>query len=200
MEITPVTLEGSFVRLEIPGQKHVPDLVAAGSAPEIWEYMPFGPFKTQNEMRAWILRLLERMEEGQSVPFVIVRKNDRRSVGMTSYLDIQRGNRGLEIGGTWLAPEAWRTAINSECKFLLLRHAFEVAGAVRVQLKTDLRNVHSQRAIERLGAVKEGILRKHMATRGGMIRDTVMYSIIDSEWHAVKARLEKGLYPAREKA
>ena len=122
--------------------------------------------------------------------FVIVRRSDERAVGMTAYLDIHSRDRWLEIGGTWLTPEMWRTPINTECKYLLLRHAFETLGCVRVQLKTDGRNVQSQRAIERLGAVKEGVLRKHMLTRGGYQRDTVMYSIVDMEWHAVKERLE----------
>ena len=125
--------------------------------------------------------------------FVIVRKSDERAIGMTAYLDIQPRNRGLEIGGTWLTPDVWRTAINTECKYLLLRHAFETLGCIRVQLKTDARNIRSQRAIERLGAVKEGVLRKHMIVKNGYERDTVMYSITDTEWPSVKANLEEKL-------
>ena len=121
---------------------------------------------------------------------MIVRRSDERAIGMTAYLDIHPKDRWLEIGGTWLTPEVQRTAINTECKYLLLRHAFETLGCVRVQLKTDARNLRSQRAIERVGAVKEGVLRKQMLTRGGFQRDTVVYSIIDSEWQKVKARLE----------
>ncbi|MEW5720283.1 MAG: GNAT family protein, partial [Chloroflexota bacterium] len=142
---------------------------------------------------AAIERWRAQMEQGTSVAFVIVRRSDERAVGMTAYLDIHAKDRWLEIGGTWLTPDAQRTAINAECKYLLLRHAFETLGCVRVQLKTDARNVRSQRAIERLGAVKEGVLRKHMLTRGGYQRDTVMYSIVDTEWRAVKARLEEFL-------
>lgn len=195
MEVIPTELEGSYVRLELPGERHVPDLVIAGQSDEIWDFIPFGPFRTTEEMRAWLFKLLERMEEGDTVPFVIVRRADGHAVGMTSYMDIRPSHRGLEIGGTWLSPSVWRTEINSECKYLLLRHAFETIGAIRVQLKTDGRNVRSQRAIERLGAVKEGVLRKHLLTRGDFIRDTVMYSILDSEWPNVKAKLERGLYP-----
>ena len=195
MEITPVTLEGRHVRLELPAERHVADLLAAGRSSEIWDYIPFGPFSTEEEMRAWLLKQLERMEEGQLIPFVIVRRSDERAVGMTSYMNIALNDRALEIGGTWLSPEAWRTAVNTECKYLLLRHAFEFLGCLRVQLKTDGRNVRSQQAIERLGAVKEGVLRKHMQTRGGFQRDTVMYSIVDDEWPMVKSRLVESLYP-----
>ena len=109
---------------------------------------------------------------------------------MTSYLNISRVDNGLEIGGTWLTPDVWRTAVNTECKYLLLRHAVETLGCIRVQIKTDERNVRSQRAIERLGAVKEGLLRKYQVTHTGHQRNTVMYSIIDTEWPTVKKRLE----------
>lgn len=195
IEANPIELEGVYVRLEVPKERHVPDLTAAAQGDKIWDYMPFGPFKTQEDMRAHVIKRLEQMEEGEIVPFVIVRKGDERAVGMTSYLNIMRSDMGLEIGATWLMLEAWRTVVNSECKYLLLRHAFESIGCVRVQLKTDARNIRAQRAIERLGALKEGVLRKHMLTRGGYIRDTVYYSIIDSEWPMVKARLENGIYP-----
>ena len=113
-----------------------------------------------------------------------------RVVGSTSYLNISRGDRGLEIGSTWLGRPWQRTGINTEAKYLLLRHAFEDLGAVRVQLKTDARNLQSQAAIERLGAVREGVLRKHMLVRDGHLRDSVMYSVTDDEWPAVKTRLE----------
>ena len=110
---------------------------------------------------------------------------------MTSYLDIRRNDRGLEIGSTWLTPPVWRTPINTECKYLLLRHAFEELGCVRVQLKTDERNARSRKAIERLGAKPEGILRKYQMLDNGYPRNTAIYSIVDSEWVEVKTRLEK---------
>ena len=190
MNISPSTLTGVHVRLEPPAEKHLADLLAASQHAEIWEYLPFGPFKTIDEWRAAIQRWHGQAEQGTSISFVVVRRSDERAVGMTAYLDIHPKDRWLEIGGTWLMPEVWRSAINTECKYLLLRHAFETLGCVRVQLKTDARNIRSQRAIERLGGVKEGVLRKHMLTRGGYQRDTVMYSIVDTEWHAVKEQLE----------
>ncbi len=199
MNVTPVTLTGVHVRLEPPADAHAADLANAGQAAAIWDYMPFGPFATVEEWKHWLASLREKAERAESIPFVIVRRADARAIGMTSYLNIQPRDRGLEIGGTWLTPDVWRTVINSESKYLLLRHAFETLGCVRVQLKTDARNVRSQRAIERLGAAKEGVLRKHMMTRGGFIRDTVMYSIVDTEWPAVKARLENAIYPVEER-
>jgi RimJ/RimL family protein N-acetyltransferase len=190
MNITPIILQGTHVRIEPPAEQHLADLLAASQRDDIWEYLPFGPYRTIEEWRAAIQRWREQAGQGSSMSFVIVRRSDERAVGMTAYLDIQPKNRALEIGGTWLMPEVQRTAINTECKYLLLRHAFETLGCVRVQLKTDARNLRSQRAIERLGAEKEGVLRRHVLTRGGYQRDTVMYSIVDSEWHAVKERLE----------
>ncbi len=190
MNIAPVTLTGTHVRLEPPAEKHIVDLLIAGQTPEIWEFMAFDPFTTAEQFRAAFARWEKYAAEMTSLSFVIVRRSDERAIGMTAYLDIHAKDRWLEIGGTWLTPEVWRTPINTECKYLLLRHAFESLGCIRVQLKTDERNVRSQRAIERLGAVKEGVLRKHMITRGGYQRNTVMYSIIDTEWQAVKERLE----------
>ena len=193
MNITPITLTGVHVRLESPAEKHLADLLAASQHGEIWEYLPFGPYKTVDEWRAAIQRWHEQAEQGSSMSFVIVRRSDERAVGMTAYIDIHSKDRWLEIGGTWLMPEVWRTPINTECKYLLLRHAFETLGCVRVQLKTDERNVRSQRAIERLGAVKEGVLRKYQKNDQDYHRNTVMYSIIDMEWAGMKARLEEKL-------
>ena len=126
-------------------------------------------------------------------PFAIVARQQGGAVGVTSYLDIRPRDRALEIGFTWLAKPYQGTAINPECKYLLLRHAFEDQNAIRVQLKTDLRNVQSQGAIAKLGAVREGVLRKHMICPDGYIRDTVMYSIVADEWPQVRQRLEERL-------
>jgi RimJ/RimL family protein N-acetyltransferase len=194
MEVRPVTLEGRFARLEPPSEKHVADLLVAGQSADIWPYMLFGPLPSSAEWRALIHSQLERMGKGEIIPFVTIRLSDARAVGMTSFLNISRADYGLEIGSTWLMPEARRTAINTESKYLLLRHAFDTLHCIRVQLKTDSRNVNSQRAIERLGAVKEGVLRNHMIVKDGYRRDTVMYSILDAEWPAIKARLENLLY------
>ncbi|MBI5301225.1 MAG: GNAT family N-acetyltransferase [Chloroflexi bacterium] len=193
MNISAVTLTGAHSRLVPPDFRYADDLLAAAQPNEIWEFIATTPGQTREEMHAWIASAIRQTESGERIWFVIVRNSDGRAIGTTSYMDIHRKDRGLEIGGTWLTPEVWRTPINTECKYLLLKHAFENLGCVRVQLKTDARNIRSQRAIERLGAVKEGVLRKHMLTRTDYIRDTVMYSIIDTEWHAVKARLEEKL-------
>ena len=190
MQVSATTLQGTHVRLVPPNSKYVDDLVAAAQPNEIWDFIATSPGQTREEMLAWMNEAINETQTGSRIWFIIVRKSDNRAIGATSYMDIHRRDRGLEIGGTWLTPEVWRTPINTECKYLLLRHAFENLGCLRVQLKTDGRNVRSQKAIERLGAVKEGVLRKHMITRTGYIRDTVMYSIIDTEWQMVKARLE----------
>jgi RimJ/RimL family protein N-acetyltransferase len=121
---------------------------------------------------------------------VAIHLESGRVAGATRYLNIVPQDRGLEIGGTWYGPEFQRTVVNTECKYLLLSHAFERLGCIRVQLKTDLRNERSQRAIERIGAVKEGVLRNHMILPDGRIRHSVFYSILDTEWPEVKNRLE----------
>jgi N-acetyltransferase len=191
MNVSPVTLDGMHVRLEPLAQEHAEDLFRSSLYPEIWQLLLTPGPKTVEEMRHSIDECMQSVAAGERVWFASVRKDDGCAVGMTSYLDLHLRDRGLEIGGTWLTPSAWRTPINSECKYLLLRHAFEVLGCLRVQLKTDERNVRSQRAIERLGAVKEGILRKYQMTHTGYARNTVMYSIVDQEWPQVKARLEQ---------
>ncbi|MBI3914331.1 MAG: GNAT family N-acetyltransferase [Chloroflexi bacterium] len=190
MNITPLTLEGTHVRLEPLELNHADDLFAASQYFEIWELMIAPAPKTRDEMRAWIGKSLEQSAAGTNIWFAVIRRADNRAVGVTSYLNISRADRGLEIGGTWLTPAVWRTALNTECKYLLLQHAFETLGCVRVQLKTDERNVRSQRAIERLGAKREGVLRKYQITHTGYARNTVMYSVIDSEWAEVKNKLE----------
>jgi N-acetyltransferase len=190
MDVQPVTLVGTIVRLEPLALEHAEDLLAAAQDPRIWRYMSSDPSASLEDMQAWIAAAWPNPERGAQLPFAIVERARGRAIGATRYLTISPQHHGLEIGGTWLATTAWRTAINTECKYLLLRHAFEELGAVRVQLKTDARNDISQRAIERLGAVREGVLRKHMLAQHGYMRDSVMYSIVDSEWPAVKTRLE----------
>ncbi len=186
----PISLAGQHVRLEPLAPRHAEDLYLAGRDPSIWPYMARGEFTSLEDVQGWIQQALAAQETGTQLTFAILLREDGKAVGSTRYLDIRRADRGLEIGWTWLAREQQRSAVNTECKYLLLRHAFEGLGAVRVQLKTDFRNERSQRAIERLGAVREGILRKHMAVRDGFIRDTVYYSILDTEWPDVKTRLE----------
>ncbi len=193
MNVSPIILQGNRVRLEPLSLTHALDLFDMSRQPEMWEFLIAAPIQTMEEMRAWVQKAGEQMAAGTNIWFAIIRRTDNRVVGVTSYLNISHADRGLEIGGTWLSPEVWRTAVNSECKYLLLRHAFEVLGCIRVQLKTDERNLRSQRAIERLGAVKEGILRKYQVTHSGHQRNTVMFSIIDLEWPGVKTKLEQSL-------
>ena len=141
-------------------------------------------------MRNWVLDILEREKRGGDLPFVAIHLESGRVAGATRYLNIFPNDRGLEIGGTWYGAEFQRTAVNTECKYLLLQHAFETLKAIRVQIKTDSRNERSQRAIERIGAKLEGVLRNHMILPDGYIRNSVYYSIIDSEWADVKNTLE----------
>ncbi len=185
----PVTLEGVHVRVEPLERRHAEDLFEVGKDETIWPYMPRPPLKSVRDAHALIDQALEDAAGGTQIPFAIIDRGTGKAIGSTRYLDIRRTNRALEIGWTWLGAQFQRTVVNTECKYLLLRHAFEEHGAVRVQLKTDLRNERSQRAIERLGAVREGVLRKHMVLWDGFIRDTVYYSVIESEWPEVKRRL-----------
>lgn len=190
MDIHPITLTGAAINLVPMTEAHIPELTVAGRDPDIWRWMVYGDVMTEDRMRWFVQELLKREAKGTDLCFTVIERATGRAIGCTRFMDIHRHDRWLEIGGTWFGPEFRRTAANTESKYLLLRHAFEVYGCIRVQLKTDVRNTRSQRAIERLGAVREGILRKHMVLPDGYIRDTVMYSIIDEEWPSVKARLE----------
>jgi RimJ/RimL family protein N-acetyltransferase len=203
MHPQPITLTGRHVRLEPLTLRHAPDLLVAVRADvEIWEWLPVEPPMDPVAMEEYIQTALETQRDGSILAFAQISRASGRAVGNTRYLNISRRDRGLEIGWTWLGKPWQRTGINTEAKYLLLRHAFEDLGAVRVQLKTDLRNVQSQTAIARIGAVREGVLRKHMLVRAGHIRDTVMFSVVDDEWSDVKARLETMLaaYPLPEGA
>jgi RimJ/RimL family protein N-acetyltransferase len=185
----PVTLSGRHVRLEPLGLHHAPDLLEAGRDESIWTYLSGSAFRDLAHTEAWIAGVLPEVEAGRQVAFATIDLARGRAVGSTRYLDIRPADRGIEIGSTWLGVSAQRTAVNTESKFLLLRHAFETLGAVRVQLKTDARNVRSQNAIARLGAVREGVLRRHMTVRDGHVRDSVYFSVIEEEWPSVKAAL-----------
>ena len=186
----PVTLEGRHVRLEPLALHHAEGLFEVGKDEMIWSYMPRPPLKCLQDAQVLIDQALEVAAAATQIPFAIIERKSGKAIGSTRYLDIRPNDRGLEIGWTWIGTAYQRTVVNTECKYLLLRHAFEDLGAVRVQLKTDLRNVRSQRAIQRLGAVREGVLRKHIVLWDGFIRDTVYYSVIESEWPEVKRRLE----------
>ncbi|MEP0806079.1 MAG: GNAT family N-acetyltransferase [Chloroflexota bacterium] len=188
--VTPVTLTGKYVRLEPMTEAHIPALAEIGVGQSFWDFMLYGRMDTEADMANWVRDILSRAAKGTDLPFVAVHLASGRVAGATRYLNISPEHRGLEIGGTWYGTEFQRTAVNTECKYLLLKHAFETLGCIRVQLKTDLRNERSQKAIERIGAVKEGVLRNHMILPDGRIRHSVFYSILDSEWEGVKKRLE----------
>jgi RimJ/RimL family protein N-acetyltransferase len=191
MEVKPAVLTGKHVRLEPMTKEHIPGLAEIGAGQTFWDFMLYGDINTADDMRKWVLDILAREKKGTDLPFTVIHLASRRVAGATRYLNIESQHRGLEIGGTWYGTEFQRTVVNTECKYLLLRHAFETLGCIRVQLKTDLRNERSQKAIERIGAVKEGVLRNHMILPDGRIRHSVFYSIIDTEWPRVKKRLEE---------
>ena len=189
----PVRLPGIHVELVPLSPTHRADLTEAGRAPEIWTYFRDRPQYFPGGMEGLIAELLRRQEAGTDLPFTILAGPERRPVGMTRFLGIDPANRSVEIGGTWIPPDLWGSPVNPESKYLLLKYAFEEEKVVRVQIKTDARNVHSQRAIEKLGAVREGVLRHHIRLPDGHLRDSVLYSILDSEWPAVRSRLEARL-------
>jgi RimJ/RimL family protein N-acetyltransferase len=189
MNPTPVVLYGDAVTLEPLDPSHAEDLLAAGADPEIWRYLPIAQLNTVAEVTRWIDEAWKLAATGEQLPFAIVNPETGRAIGSTRYLEIHRNWRTLEIGWTWLAASAQRSAVNTECKLLLLKHAFEDLGALRVQFKTDGRNLRAQEALERIGAVKEGVLRKQRVNHDGYVRDAVYYSILDDEWPAAKERL-----------
>jgi RimJ/RimL family protein N-acetyltransferase len=189
LKIEPVTLNGQIVRLEPLQLAHTSQLAQVGLEESIWRHMRYGMIRTEAGLRTWIQELLRLQEQGSDLPFAVIHLPSERSVGVTRYLEIRLEHRALEIGGTWYGLAYQRTAVNTESKYLLLQHAFETLGAIRVQFKTDARNLRSQRSIERIGAVKEGVLRSHMILPDGFVRDTVVYSILVTEWPQIKARL-----------
>lgn len=193
MNIQPVMLTGRIIQLEPLSEDHVRDLVAVGRDEKIWRYMLYGNIQTHDQMLAWVQDMLRFQAAGTDLPFAVIILKNAKAIGATRYLNIEPHHRQLEIGGTWYGLDYQGTGVNSEAKYLLLKHAFEALGCIRVQLKTDARNLRSQRAIERLGAVKEGVLRQHMITPEGVFRDSVYYSILDGEWPAVRKNLENQL-------
>jgi RimJ/RimL family protein N-acetyltransferase len=185
--VKPVTLTGQVVRLEPLSETHIAGLAAIGLNDDIWRWMPYGFLRSKDDIRNWVRDLLNRTTD---VPFAVIHLASGRVAGATRYMDIHPKDYALEVGGTWYGVEFQRTAVNTEAKYLLLRHAFEDLKCVRIQIKTDLRNERSQKAIERIGAVREGVLRNNMIMPDGYYRSSVYYSILNNEWPAVKARLE----------
>lgn len=192
MKVTPVTLEGRHVRLELLAKGHLDGLAAVGLDEELWRWIPTA-VRTREEMAAYIDTALDEQARGVSLPFAILEKATWRAIGSTRFASIDRVHHRVEIGWTWVAREWQRTAMNTEAKYLLLRHAFETLGCIRVELKTDSLNERSRAAILRIGAKEEGTFRNHMITASGRIRHSVYFSIIDSEWPAVKLGIEAKL-------
>ncbi len=188
MKVEPVVLEGEIVRLEPLRVDHLPALIKIGMEPSIWEWTA-NIVKDENDLERYVRAALADQMLGKSVPFVTIERASGKIVGSTRFGNIDTANRKVEIGWTWLNPEWQRTAINTEAKLLMLTHAFEVWKCVRVELKTDSNNEKSRKAIARIGALEEGILRNHMITETGRFRDSVYFSIIESEWETVKANL-----------
>ena len=190
----PVPLEGSVVRLEPIRREHAALLwdVAKNDLEDIFRWIPY-PMKTPGDFRKVIDKAFEEQERGESIVFATIERKSGRTIGSTRFIDYDAVHRRLEIGSTWIAPAWQRTAVNTEAKYLMLRHAFETLGCIRVEFKTDALNERSRRALARIGATEEGTFRNHMLTHTGRIRDSVFFSIIDAEWPAVKARFETRL-------
>jgi N-acetyltransferase len=188
MTIEPVILNGRGVRLEPLRAEHLEPLCAIGFDGSIWRWTA-NIVSTRDEMAAYIADALDRQNRGVSLPFVTVENASGQIVGSTRFGNIDSGNRKVEIGWTWINPAWQRTAVNTEAKLLMLQHAFEIWECIRVELKTDVLNEKSRNAILRIGAKQEGILRNHMIIDSGRFRDTVFFSIIESEWPDVKGRL-----------
>lgn len=191
MDVQPVRLHGKLVRLEPLADVHASDLYHCSRDPALWTYKPVAAPGSVAQMAQLIANALAQQRAGRCLPFAVVERESGCAVGETRYHNFAPADRGLEIGWTWLAPRVQRTGFNTECKFLLLRHAFEQLGAARVQFRTHHLNTTSQRALQRLGAVREGVLRRHMLMPDGSWRDSVYYSIIETEWPAVRTRLER---------
>jgi RimJ/RimL family protein N-acetyltransferase len=192
MLIKPVTLEGKFIRLEPLSLEHNAGLCEVGLDEELWRWTT-QPVRTAEEMRAYVQAALDEQARGAALPFATIEKPSGRLIGSTRYGNIDRANRRVEIGWTWLGLKWQRTAANTEAKYLMLRHAFETWGCIRVEFKTDSLNEKSRAALLRIGAEEEGIFRNHMITSTGRFRHSVYFSIINSDWPAVKARLEQKL-------
>lgn len=184
----PITLAGEFVRLEPLRPSHADGLSQAGTDPEIWRWMSKRLMDKESLLR-FIEEAMEAEGRGSEFAFAVVLRSDGRIVGSTRYMEVRAAHRGVEIGWTWYAKDVWGTVVNPEAKYLLLRHAFESWGAIRVELKTDSKNERSRAAILKLGAQFEGILRAHRIRPDGTLRDTAMYSILSTEWPGVKEKL-----------
>ncbi len=192
MIITPCTLAGRHVRLEPLELSHVDELLEVALAPELWRFTT-GRVDSREALANYVTRAVAERDAGVSLPFITRESGSGRAIGSTRFGNISRDDRRVEIGWTWVGTQWQRTAANTEAKYLMLSHAFETWGCVRVELKTSTLNERSRAAIKRIGGVEEGILRRHMRNADGTWRDTVYFSILDHEWPAAKQRLEERL-------
>jgi len=191
IDLQPLTLEGNTVRLIPILREHWQPLweLARDATEDIFRWIPYS-MDSAEDFERWALKALDEQARGQSLVFVTTERSSSRTIGSTRFMNVEPPNRHVEIGSTWIAPPWQRTAINTEAKYLMLRHAFEQWGCVRVSLKTDALNEKSRNAILRIGAKEEGTLRQNLVTHTGRIRDTVYFSILDTEWPQVKHGLE----------
>lgn len=192
MNVHPVTLKGNYVRLEPLSYSHHTDLCQVGLDEELWK-VTMTLIRTPEEMKKYIDTAIREQAEGKSLPFAIIDTASSKAIGSTRFGNIDLAHRRVEIGWTWIARRWQRTGANTETKLLLLTHAFEKLGCIRVEFKTDSINNQSRNALLRIGAKEEGVLRNHMIAPGGRIRHSVYYSIVDSEWKDVKRELERKL-------
>ncbi|MBX3292484.1 MAG: GNAT family N-acetyltransferase [Acidobacteria bacterium] len=188
MNIFPVTLEGKHVRLEPMSVVHIPALCKAGLFEKLWAWTS-SAVHSEADMEEYVRTAMKEQAAGTAMPFVIIEKTSGEIVGSTRFGNIDTQNRKAEIGWTWVTPSRQRTVVNTETKLLMLTHAFQTWGCIRVEFKTDENNERSRKAIARIGAVEEGTLRNHMITQSGRFRNSVYFSIIESEWPQVKSRL-----------
>lgn len=187
------TIAGQYVHLVPINQTHAEGLFAIGQEADDWAYMPRPCFSSLEDCKSWVSEAEYEMKKGRAMVFTLVQPDTQTPMGSSRYFDIQRPNRSLEIGWTWLGKDYQRTPVNTEAKLLLLSYALDDLKANRVQIKTDGRNLRSQKAIARIGAQHEGVLRSHMVVQNGFVRDTAMFSVIQSDWKNVKAQLNKML-------
>jgi len=184
-------LEGRIVVVEPLAARHEPGLWRAASDPEVWRWLPWNGGESEKTFHTWMEEALDRTAVGVDCAFAVLDAESSEPVGSTRYLALRPEHLGVEIGWTWLGPAAWRTGANAEAKLLLLEHAFSDLGCMRVEFKTDALNTRARAALEALPARFEGIFEKHMLVRGGTVRDSAWYAIIDDEWPAVRANLER---------
>jgi RimJ/RimL family protein N-acetyltransferase len=189
VDLSPVTLEGTIVRLEPLGLHHLDALSAVGLDPTIWANGA-SRMESRDDMRRYVETALTEQRAGTALPFATVERASNTVVGSTRFANAVHEHRRVEIGWTWISPRWQRTGVNTEAKYLMLRHAFDVLGCQRVELKTNALNARSRAAMRRIGAKEEGTLRSHMIQPDGSVRDSVYFSVIDREWTQVKEHIE----------